>query len=281
MQPIGGNNHIASLTAHRHFLRNSREVDSSLEKLATGLRINRGADDPAGLITSENLRAVLAELDAETRALERTNSVANTAEGALHEVSDMLVEANGLVVANASDGLSKEEKQANQMQIDSIISSVNRIAGTASFNGEPLLDGSLTLDADGDSLDVESVAPTSLGTVEIDGIDRTLSDVSSGGALDTVSGDVEGAQQAILAAQNQVSTLRGRIGAFQKYSVDSSINSNRVAFENTAAANSAIRDTDFASETSRLVRSEVLRNSSLRAMVLANGSQRSILSLLA
>src|SRR5687767_9682481 len=138
-------NGFSSLLAQRYQRLNPMKLAGSLQKLATGYRINRGADDPAGLIASEQLRGTLAALEAELRMLERTDHQAATADGALGEVSDMLVEARGLAVANANDaGLSDLEKQANQAQIDSILVSVDRVSRSTSFNGTKLLDGSFS-----------------------------------------------------------------------------------------------------------------------------------------
>ena len=125
-----------SLIAQRINVLNKSKLFSSLEKITTGRQINRGSDNPAGLISSENLNAVLAALEAESRSLQRTNSVATVADGALTEASNLLIEAKGLAVANAnSAGLSDSERQANQAQIDSILASVGRISSTTAFNG--------------------------------------------------------------------------------------------------------------------------------------------------
>ena len=115
MNTIGHNgpNHLF-LSAQRSHEQNQRATATSLQKLATGQRINRGADDPAGLITSENLRSALAALDAESQRLERADMVAATADAALSEMGDMLIEAEAKVIANAnSAGMSEEERAAN------------------------------------------------------------------------------------------------------------------------------------------------------------------------
>ena len=211
------NNNINLLTAGRINASVNKNLAGSLTKLSTGQRINRAADNPAGLISSEQLRAALAALDAESRSLQRTDAVAAVAGGALGEVSDQLIEARTLATTNANTaGLSDAERQANQLQIDSILSNVDRVSRSTSFNGQPLLDGTASLTAAGATLDIGSVQSSDLGGVEIDGQSLTLGDVRTGGALDTASGQAAGAATAIDAAIGQVSRLRGEIGSFQK-----------------------------------------------------------------
>ena len=270
-----------TLTALRAHAANLRALTGSLERLATGQRINRGSDDPAGLITSENLRAVLSALEAESRSMQRADHVAAVAEGGLAGVSDLLIEANGLVVANAnSAGLSEEERQANQMQLDSILASIDSIAGSTTFNGQALLNGTATVSAGGVSVDIDSASTGNLGEVEIDGETYTLANLGAGGSLNIVDGDLESAQQAIGAAISEVSTMRGRLGAFQRNTVGAGLNSVQISIENIAAANSQIRDTDYAREMVTLRRAELLTQASLLALTLQDSAQARILALL-
>ncbi|MCH8211897.1 MAG: hypothetical protein IIB99_11080 [Planctomycetes bacterium] len=270
-----------SLTAQRTYAANAKSLAGTLEKLSTGQRINRGKDDPAGLITSENFRAVLAALDAETRSLQRVDSVANVAESALSEISGLLVEATGLAVSSANTaGFSDAERAANQMELDSIVFAINRIANSTSFNGDRLLDGTATLSAGGASITISSAAASALGEIDIDGTTHTLIDVASGGSLNIANGDLEGTLQTIRAAMNQVATQRGTIGAFQKNTVASQISTNQVAFENVAAANSLIRDTDYAKETAALSRAQVLDQSSIGVMSMINFLRQEVMNAL-
>ncbi|RMD64654.1 MAG: flagellin, partial [Planctomycetota bacterium] len=134
------NTNVQSLIAQRVLNQNNRSLSTSLERLSTGLRINRGADDPAGLIASENLRAEKSALSSAISNTERAEQVINIAEGGLQEVSGLLNELQGLVTATANDaGLSSEEKKANQLQIDSILQTIDRLANSTSFQGTKLL----------------------------------------------------------------------------------------------------------------------------------------------
>ena len=138
------NTNIPALLATRILNDNTTALNKSLERLSTGLRINRGADDPAGLIASENLRKQIRGTDTAVKNAERAVNIISTAEGSLIEVSAMLLDLQGLLgeVANKG-GISSEEVDANQLQVDSILNSINRVANTTEFNGLKLLNGSL------------------------------------------------------------------------------------------------------------------------------------------
>lgn len=138
------NTNVPSLIAQANLAKSSRSVEGTLQRLSTGLRVNRGADDPAGLIVSERLRSELKGIEQGIKNSERASSVIATAEGALAEVSDLLNSIRALTVEAANSGaVSPEEVSANQLQIDSAIDSITRIANTASFAGLRLLNGSL------------------------------------------------------------------------------------------------------------------------------------------
>jgi flagellin len=138
------NTNVQSLIGQRVLNQNNIGLNQSLERLSTGLRINRGKDDPAGLIASENLRSEKSALGAAIGNAERADQVANIAEGGLQEVSNLLTELQGLITATANTaGLSESEKEANQLQIDSILQTIDRIADATSFQGNKLLNGRL------------------------------------------------------------------------------------------------------------------------------------------
>jgi flagellin len=131
-----------SLIAQRNLSQNNRALDTTLERLSTGLRINRGKDDPAGLIASENLRSEKQALNSAIGNAERTDQLVNIAEGGLQELSTLLTDLRGLVTATANNaGLSSEEKQANQLQVDSILQTIDRLADATNFQGTRLLNG--------------------------------------------------------------------------------------------------------------------------------------------
>ena len=136
------NTNVQSLLAQRVLSNQNLDLSKSLERLSTGLAINRGSDNPAGLIASEALRSEKASITAAIGNAERADQVVNIAEGGLQEVNALLLEVQSLVTQSASDaGLSSEEKAANQLQIDSILQTIDRIAAATSFQGAKLLNG--------------------------------------------------------------------------------------------------------------------------------------------
>ena len=138
------NTNVSALIASRILGQNNRNLNTTLERLSTGYRINSGEDDPAGLIASENLRSNQAGVRSAIGNAERAHSVVATAEGGLAEISDMLIRMQELVSqASSSGGLTTEEIAANQTQVDGMLASINRIASETSFEGVRLLNGSL------------------------------------------------------------------------------------------------------------------------------------------
>ncbi len=141
------NTNIQSMVAQRVLTQNNKGLSTALERLSTGLRINRGKDDPAGLIASESLRAQTKAIGSAIGNAERADTVVNIAEGGLQEVSNLLTELQGLLTASSNKaGVSNEELDANQLQIDSILQTIDRVAGATSFQGTKLLNGSLDYD---------------------------------------------------------------------------------------------------------------------------------------
>ena len=127
------NTNIASLTAARILNMQNQQLNKSLERLSTGLKINSGADNPSGLIASENLRNEKRSIEQAIINAERADTIVGTADGALIEVSKLLVELQGLIGEVANEGgLSQEEIDANQLQVDSIVSTINRVAQSTS-----------------------------------------------------------------------------------------------------------------------------------------------------
>ena len=467
------NSNISSITAQRQLSTSYRDLNSTLSKLSTGLRINRGRDDPAGLIISERLRSEMGAVNQAIRNTQRASNIIATTEGALDEVANLLRDIQALIVEAANEGaLSEEEIAANQLQIDSAIESITRISNSTTFGGKQLLNGSLDYVTSGiaasqisdvrvkgaqfgtrDSLPVtvevtQSAAPAQLFfagstigsqsiTLEIQGnggvttlsfssnasistvvsainsvtdstgvtatisgatfrvessevgsrqfvsvralggatfqmedaggnpktresgrdatatlngalttgdgnrlslktstldIEVNLADtfgtgtasftITDGGALFQVgpsvntnlqvgigvqsvaasrlgseelgflsqlqtgqafslaSGNFLDAQKVVDEAISQVSVVRGRLGAFEKNSLDTNVNQLGITYENLTASESSIRDVDFAFETSRLARHQVLVSAGTTVLGIANQTPASVLQLL-
>jgi flagellin len=462
------NTNVSSLIAQRVLRENNNNLNMSLQRLSTGLQINAGSDNPAGLIASENLSAEQTGISAAIGNAQRATNIIGTAEGGMSEVSNLLTQVQGLVndAAN-SGGLSPEEVSANQLQVDSILSTINRVAQNTSFQGIKLLNGnydyttsqvsatnfnnlrinaarlpdntpvnvvvavtqsaqtgtlgytngalgagnavtvqiagnqgteqvsfaggttiaqmvtainavknstgvsavnsagalglystqfgssqyvslstvsgafvptaakgvgrdasvtvngaaatanglgvsyrssdldiqfnlgnafntagndhfyvtgggakfalgSKVTEAGKASIGIQSITTGSLG----DAVIGFLSSLGSGGANSLSSGNLTTAQKIVTESVAQVSQLRGRLGAFQKFTLGSTINSLGVALENASAARSAIRDTDFAAETANLTRSQILSSAASTVLAQANAAPQAALKLL-
>lgn len=182
------NSNVAALRAIRLLGRNQDDLGVRLERLATGLRINRGADDPAGLIASERLRSEIRGIQQAIDNSARASNVIVTAEGALQEANALLLDIQSLVVQAANDaGMSPDEIQANQLQIDSILDSIDRIANTTSFAGRKLLDGSM-------AYSLSTLPASDIGQVSV-----FAARVPEGGNRDVTIEVIESAQRAQIA----------------------------------------------------------------------------------
>jgi flagellin len=159
---------VSSLIAQNALANSQSALSTSLERLSTGLRINSGADDPAGLIASQNLKSEITGLQQAVNNSAQATNVITTADGALTEVNSLLNDINGLIVQSANSGaLSPAELQANQLQVDSDVQSITRIAGTTSFAGLNLLDGSLNYITSGvatSAISALTISQANLGT---------------------------------------------------------------------------------------------------------------------
>ncbi len=213
------NTNVASLNAQHTLIGNNSDLKTRLQRLSTGLRIKTGKDDPAGLIASESLRSEMRGIEKGISNSVRASSVIATAEGSLNEISALLVDIKGLLVESANKGaLSADEIDANQLQVDSAINSIDRIVNSTQFNGVKLLNGSLGYTTSG----VSSVAVSEVNVNSaklIDGAEMTV--------------DV----QVTTSAQNGAAFLSGP-GTSASGSMTIQIGSNRGTTELTFAASS-------------------------------------------
>ncbi|MCF7957275.1 MAG: flagellin [Phycisphaerae bacterium] len=474
------NTNISALTAQSHLARSNRDLNATLQRLSSGLRITRGADDPAGLIASETLRSEIASISEAINNSERASNVIATAEGALAEVAALLINVKELTVEAANAGaLSSSEIEANQLQVDSAIDSITRIANSTTFAGLHLLNGNMAYVTSGvntsevkalnifnaqigtqpylpvrvsgvlsaqrgelqyqtsqvnqsvtieiasdkgvevfsfvsgfrsenlvsaintvtDSVGVSAsfingankasgvifrsvdygtdsfvsirTLPSSSGTFAVQDIDGAtkqrdagrdvevtingshvvgmgkevtlnttgldmklaldatfgsgdsttfsitgggamfqlgphitsseqisigidsiassrlgstesgfLSEVATGGAYSLVSGETSSASVIVEEAIKQIAVMRGRLGAFERNTLDTNVNSLRTTLENVTSSESAIRDADFAEETANLTRTQILVNAGTSVLAMANQTPQSVLALL-
>jgi flagellin len=279
------NNNIAAQNAYRNLSVTDSQMSKSLEKLSSGYRINRAADDAAGLSISEGLRSQIGGLKVAVRNAQDGISVVQTAEGALTETHSILQRMRDLSVQAASTGSQDSDaRSAAQTEFAQLNSELNRIATTTAFGGQKLLDvasgaytgtfqvGANTADADQIAVSLTSAV---FGSSTVTGFDAAGLGVSG---LDLTSAGTA-AIAAIDTAIKGVSTARATLGAYQNR-FEHTINNLNVAVENLSASESRIRDTDMAQEMVSFTRSQILTQAGTSMLAQANQAPQNVLSLL-
>ncbi|WP_303708579.1 flagellin [Microbacterium paraoxydans] len=270
------NTNVGALNAYRNLSNTQNDLSKSLEKLSSGLRINRAADDAAGLAISEGLRSQVNGLNVAARNTQDGISVIQTAEGALTEVHSILQRVRDLTAQGANDSNNAKSREAIQTEIGALADELTRIADSTNFNGIKLLSGGTTLTfqvgagavAAEDQISVGLTNFANLGTT-IETLAGTMTDAASYGAA------LAGIDTQIQA----VSTARAGYGALQNR-FESTINSLNVSAENLAAAESRIRDTDMASEMVKFTSANILSQAGTAMLAQANQANQGVLQLL-
>ncbi|MDD7928149.1 flagellin N-terminal helical domain-containing protein [Microbacterium thalli] len=272
---------VGALNAYRNLSSTQNDVSKSLEKLSSGLRINRAADDAAGLAISEGLKSQVNGLNVAARNAQDGISVIQTAEGALTEVHSILQRMRDLAVQAGNDSNNADSRTAITTEATQLTAELTRISTSTNFNGIKLLDGSAGADGDGVlsfQIGADGSADNRL-TVDLGAANVT--DVVTGlGTLDFSS--AEGAAAAVTAINTQitaVSTGRSELGAAQNR-FESAINSLNVSAENLSAANSRIRDTDMAAEMVKYTAANILSQAGTAMLAQANQANQGVLQLL-
>jgi flagellin len=267
---------VSALNAYRNLSNTQNDVSKSLEKLSSGFRINRAADDAAGLAISEGLRSQVNGLNVAARNAQDGISVIQTAEGALTEVHSILQRVRDLTAQGANDSNNAKSRDAIQKEINTLGDELTRIAGSTNFNGIKLLSGgdTLTFQVGAGSVAAEdqiSVALTDFATLgaDIKTLAATMTDAATyGTALAGIDTQIQA-----------VSTARAGYGALQNR-FESTINSLNVSAENLAAAESRIRDTDMASEMVKFTSKNILSQAGTAMLAQANQANQGVLQLL-
>jgi flagellin len=269
------NTNSASINAQRNVASVTGRLEGNFRRLSTGLRISSASDDAAGLAISERLRSQIRSLDQAKRNANDGISLVQTAEGALNEVSSILVRLRELAIQSANGSVSNQDKETLDEEFQSLVSEVNRIGQSTEFSGIKLLDGSASTvtfqvgfgtNASIDQLQVS--LKSSLST----SLSLTSLDIGSGGSTTTAITNID-------AAINSISGLRGSLGAVQNR-LGSTINNLAITVENLSAAESRIRDVDVAYETAQLTRNSILQQASISVLSQANTLPQSALRLL-
>ena len=279
-------NNIASVNAQRLLGVNNNRLAQSIERISSGIRINKGADDAAGLAISEGLRSDIRALRQATRNANDGISLVNTTEGALNEQSSILIRLRELASQAATGTVGSTERATIQLEFSALRDELTRIAETTEFNGIGLINGNLA----------SSVASTSHTLIQI-GIDSTANsrlDLNSTLGLDAVTSSTLGiatlsvtasaealtALEIINNAISSVTAARGKVGAVQNR-LQRSVSALSISSENLQAAESSIRDADIAEEIAQLTRNQILVQTSTAMVGQSNLIPQSVLQLLA
>lgn len=266
------NHNIASLNAYRNLSANNTTANKAMEKLASGLQINRAGDDAAGLAISEKMRGQIRGLDQATSNAQDGISLVQTAEGALTEVHSMLQRMRELAVQSANDTNTDGDRANLQMEVDDLMTAIDDIAADTEFNTQALLDGTF-------SSKLLQIGANSGQTADLSIVDMSTTGLTLGAVN---IGDQTGADTAlglIDSAIDLVSSTRAGLGAIQNR-LEHSINNLSTAAENMTAAESRIRDVDMAKEMTNFSKTSILSQAATAMLAQANQMPQQVLKLL-
>lgn len=271
------NTNVTSLAAQRTLGQNNVEQANTLGKLASGSRINRSADDAAGLAISEKLKAQIRGVNQAERNANDGISMVQIAEGGLNESSNILVRLRELAVQSASDTVGDTERKYTDLEYQKLKQELERISQVTEFNGKKLLDGSgdkyeIQVGVNNDSFQDRIVYDAAKGNSSLDALGIAELSVGSKAASQT---SLERIDQAI----NNISGQRAELGALQNR-LTSTINNLQISSENLSTANSRIRDTDFAAETAKSTRMNILTQAGSSVLAQANAQGQAALKLI-
>ena len=283
--PVRIFNNLSSMNAQRILGTNNDRLSQSVERISSGLRINRASDDAAGLAISEGLRSDIRALRQAVRNSNDGISLVNITEGALNEQGSMLIRLRELASQAATGTTGSTERATIQLEFNSLRNEIDRITATTEFNGQKLIDGSLS----------SSITSTSQVFIQV-GIDNSVNSrinlneqinlqavTASALSIDTLSVTTStaalSALDSISNAISSVTATRGQVGAVQNRLIRS-ISNLSISVENLSAADSQIRDADIAEEVALLTRNQILVQASTAMVGQANLIPQSVLQLL-
>jgi flagellin len=276
------NHNMSALYANRQVKFNELDLNKDIEKLSTGMRINRGGDDASGLAVSEKLRSQIRGLNQAGRNIESAVSFIQTTEGYLSETQDIMHRVRELAVQSANGIYTDEDRAQIQVEVSQLVDEVNRIASHAQFNGLNMLTGRFANSAKGGTATTEMFFQVGanmdqrkqvfIGTMTAQALGLQGISISTPDKANAVIGSVDNALR-------QVSRQRADLGAYQNR-FEMASKGVAVAAENLQAAESLIRDTDIASQMVDYTKNQILMQSSTAMLAQANLKPRSVLQLL-
>jgi flagellin len=263
-------NNVEAFNAHRNLSATGEKIGRSMERLSSGYRINRAADDAAGLAISERLRGQIGGLDQAQRNVQDAVSLVQTAEGSLTEVHAMLQRVRELAVQFKNGSLSANDQVAIQSEVNQLASEIERIGQSAEFNGIKLLNATQTISFQVGAQDGESIAVTTISLGGASGVGTAFAVLTSTGTTDISEID---------AAINNVSATRAQFGAVQNR-LEYTLQNAAIYQENLTASESRIRDVDMAAEMVNFTKLQILQNAGTSMLAQANQSSQGVLQLL-
>ncbi|MFM5569986.1 flagellin A [Aeromonas veronii] len=295
------NTNVSSLNAQRNLMNTTKSLDTSYTRLASGLRINSAKDDAAGLQISNRLTSQINGLDQGNRNANDGISVAQTAEGAMDEITSMLQRMRTLSQQSANGSNNTDDRTALQQEYTQLITEINRVAKDTTFGGQNLLNGdyfgTFQVGADAgqtitfkmtSAFTLQGIAKATKGSATVQSVataDKYKVSKSAIAVETTSVGSIQTASAAQLAMANLdfmikvVDSKRAELGAVQNR-FDSTIRNQANVSENVSAARSRIRDADFATETANLTKQNILQQAASTILSQANQRPQSALSLL-
>jgi len=276
------NHNMSALFANRQVKFNEIDLNKDIEKLSTGMRINRGGDDASGLAVSEKLRSQIRGLNQAGRNIESAVSFIQTTEGYLAETQDIMHRIRELAVQSANGIYTQEDRAQIQVEVSQLVDEVNRIASHAQFNGLNMLTGRFANPGKGGTVTAEMFFQIGanmdqrkqvfIGTMTAQALGLRGISISTPDKANAVIGSVDNALK-------QVSAQRADLGAYQNR-FEMAAKGVAVAAENMQAAESLIRDTDIAQQMVSYTKNQILMQSSTAMLAQANLKPRSVLQLL-
>ncbi|TQR43737.1 flagellin [Paenibacillus popilliae] len=264
------NHNLNAMNSHRNLTFNNIQQGKSSEKLSSGYRINRAADDAAGLSISEKMRAQIKSMNQGMRNAQDGISLVQTAEGAMNEVSDMLTRMKELATQASTSTYNASDLASMDLEYQALASAIGEIAGNTEFNGIKLLDGSAATlniqlggtDKDKVDLDMSKAKIDDLAFADVTKKDNAIKELK---AIDTAIGKVNSARSELGAFQNRLEHMYNNIGTTS---------------ENLQAAESRVRDTDMAKEMMAYTKFNILQQASTAMLAQANQAPQGVLQLL-
>ena len=274
-------NNVEAFNAHRQLTSTASKAAKAMEKLSSGYRVNRAADDAAGLAISEKMRAQIGGLAQAQRNAQDAVSLVQTGEGALNEVHSMLQRVRDLKVQYDGGTLSNEDKKAIAAEVQQLGKEITDIAGKTEFNGLKLLEaGTFTFTVGANSADTIQLTTISLSATSGTGGVQELINVGGAGSVDAASGLFSAVSvDAIDGMIKNVSTIRSTFGAIQNR-LEHRLANLSTYQENLVASESRIRDVDMASEMVNFTKLGILQQAGTSMLAQANQAPQGVLSLL-